>query len=331
MEELMRVLLLLLILLLAACTDTKQSVDTSSDNTSTNEESLIETTTDESNSEQANEEETLLETEEAFADDSTYGEHPYLAQVNYDIDLIIEELARRVAEYPRYAGEVSKTLTGFSGEENRSYTLNYEIITDGEERPHEYAFHYSMSEENSVVQGTSTRREGYHFTNDKSYEMLQFNEEDEPYWDSFDLEERMESDFAPEVYLTPQELFNRLLAVEDDEAKYISLHDEEQALLEISYTLSPDKHVNIMDFLLLDPFDQYTYFFNDRIFDFKGDASIHIMINTNTMLPNAYILTFQMDSLEVDSNLEMITSHKFDFETEIEDIVVPEEFINMAE
>ena len=327
----MRVLLLLLILLLAACTDTEQSVNISSENTSNNEETLIEPATEESNSEQANEEETLQETEEAFADDSTYGEHPYLKQVNYDIDLIIEELARRVAEYPRYAGKIEKTLRGFAEEEYRGYTLNYEIITDGEERPHEYAFHYTMSEENSNGPGTSSQREGYHFTNDRSYEMIQFNEDENAYWDSFDLEEIMESDFAPEVFLTPQELFNRLLAVEDDESKYISMHDEEQALLEISYTLSPDKHVNIMDFLLLDPFDQYTYFFNDRIFDFKGDASIHIMINTNTMLPNAYILTFQMDSLEVDSNLEMIASHKFDFETEIEDIVVPEEFINMAE
>lgn len=330
MEELMRVLLLLLILLLAACTDTNPSVDTASDNTSNNEESFIETATEETNSEQANEEETLQQTEETFAD-STYGEHPYLAQVNYDIDLIIEELARRVAEYPRYAGEVSKTLTGFSGEEYRSYTLNYEIITDGEERPHEYAFHYTMSEENSNGPGTSSRREGYHFTNERSYEMIQFNEDENTYWDSFDLEEIMESDFAPEVYLTPQELFTRLLAVEEDEAKYISLHDEEQALLEVSYTLSPDKHINIMDYLLLDPFDQYTYFFNDRIFDFKGDASIHIIINTNTMLPNAYTLTFEMDSLDVDSNLDMIASHSFDFNSEIEDIIVPEEFINMVE
>ena len=263
-----------------------------------------------------------VSTSSEIANEGTEAEEPSLTEVSQIIDMMKE----RVASITEYAGAVQKTRADVYLEERTysSYNLAYRATEVGQyNSDHKFKVHYTQEieypEENMTY-------EGYYYPDDVWYVKNSYSNE----WYYFDLIQFKDEPNQIGFFVSPKILLDYLTPIAD--LGRITMHDEEQSLMEIAFELNSNTHYGLFSELFLDGYDYQTSFFKDTIYDFLDDEtiSLYIIVDTQHLLPLSFQYNWTMDSQEVDGTIEMSSIQNYDFMTPVEDIIIPEEAIAEA-
>ena len=300
------IILITSIMLLTACGNTNDAQPVEEDVTPTNEQEFS--------------------TSEETTNEGSQAEDPILKEIEYDPAKMIEMMKERVAPITEYAGAVNKIRTDVYLEErtSSSYNLTYTAKEVGQyDSDHKFKVHYMQEieypEENMTY-------EGYYDPDDVWYVKNSYSNE----WYYFDLIQFKDEANQIGFFVSPKILLDYLTPIAH--LGRISMHDEEQSLMEIAFELNSNTHYGLFSELFLDGYDYQTGFFKDTIYDFLDDEtiSLYIIVDTQQLLPLSFQYNWTMDSQEVDDTVEMSSIQNYDFMTPVEDIIIPEEVIAEA-
>ena len=306
------ILLLTFIFVLAACNNTAIPEKTDADASPSTEQQSV------SN----NDSNDKTHTEENYS----WGEDPILKEIEYDPAKMIEMMKERVAPITEYAGAVYKIRADVYLEErtSSSYNLTYTATEVGQyDSDHKFKVHYMQEieypEENMTY-------EGYYYPDDVWYVKNSYSNE----WYYFDLIEFKDEANQIGFFVSPKILLDYLTPIAD--LGRISMHDEEQSLMEIAFELNSDTHYEIFAGLFVSGLDYMTNFYHDAIYDLVEDETVYlyVIVDTSRILPLSFTYSHTMDSQDVEGTIKTTATQNYDFTTPVDPIIIPEEVITEA-
>lgn len=307
------IILLVAAMLLTACNDTDNAQPSEGDVTVTNEQET-------STAEETSDETTVTPTE------FTEGEDPILKEVDYDSVKIIEIMKERVASITEYTGAVNKLKTDVYLEDRTysSYDLTYTATEVGQyNSDRKFKVHYKQEIEYPEEKLTY---ESYYYPDDIWYLKNSFANE----WSYFDLSDLQDEENQIDFFASPKVFLDYLMPVAD--LGHITMHDEEQGLMEIAFELNSNTHYDIVAGLFVSGLDYMTNFYHDAIYDLVEDETVYlyVIVDTTRVLPLSFTYNHTMDSKDVEGTIETTATQSYDFTTPVDDIIIPEEVIAEA-
>ena len=306
------VLLVAFVFVLTACSNTTTPEQTDADSSTSTEQKTV------SNNNSTDE----TQTEEHDG----WGEDPVLQEIEYDPVKILEIMKERVASITEYSGSVHKLRNDVYLEESTysSYDLTYTATEVGQyNSDYKFKVHYEQTIEYTDENLTY---ESYYYPDDVWYLKNSFANE----WSYFDLSDLQDEENQIDFFASPKIFLDYLMPVAD--LGHITMHDEEQGLMEIAFELNSDTHYEIVAGLFVSGLDYMTNFYHDAIYDLVEDETIYldVIIDTSRVLPLSFSYNHTMDSEDVEGTIETTATQSYDFTTPVDPIIIPEEVITEA-
>ena len=303
------IFLLAATILLTACNDTNNAQPSEGDVAATNEQEAS-------------------PSEEAMATIpiNPEAEDPILKEVDYNPAKIIEIMQERAASITEYAGAVHKTRADVYLEDRTysSYDLTYTATEVGQYNS-DYKFKVHYKQEIEYPEENLTY-ESYYYPDDVWYLKNSFANE----WSYFDLSDLQDQENQIDFFASPKVFLDYLMPVAD--LGHITMHDEEQGLMEIAFELNSSTHYDIFAGLFVSGLDYMTDFYHDAIYDLVEDETVYlyVIIDTSRVLPLSFSYNHTMDSQDVEGTIETTATQSYDFTTPVDDIIIPNEVIAEA-
>ena len=234
------ILLIAFVFVLTACSNTTTSEQSDAD--------------DSTSAEQKN-----VSTNDSTEENSGWGEDPILNEIDYDPAKIIEIMKERVAPIMEYSGAVNKLKEDvYLGESTySSYDLTYTATEVGQyNSDYKFKVHYEQTIEYT---DENLMYESYYYPDDVWYLKNSFANE----WSYFNLSDLQDQENQIGFFASPKIFLDYLMPVAD--LGYITMHDEEQGLMEIAFELNSDTHYDIVAGLFVSGLDYITNFYHDTI------------------------------------------------------------------
>ena len=235
-------------------------------------------------------------------------------------------MKERVAPITEYSGAVNKLKEDvYLGESTyRSYDLTYTATEVGQyNSDYKFKVHYEQTIEYT---DENLMYESYYYPDDVWYLKNSFANE----WSYFDLSDLQDEENQIDFFASPKKFLDYLIPVAD--LGHITMHNEEQGLMEIAFELNSDTHYEIFAGLFVSGLDYMTNFYHDAIYDLVEDetVSLYVIVDTSRILPLSFTYSHTMDSQDVEGTIETTATQSYDFTTPVDPIIIPEEVIAEA-
>ena len=302
------ILLIAFVFVLTACSNTTTSEQSDADASTPTEQETV-------------------STNDSTEENSGWGEDPILNEIDYDPAKIIEIMKERVAPITEYSGAVNKlTEDVYLGEStyNSSYDLTYTATEVGQyNSDYKFKVHYEQTIEYT---DEKLMYESYYYPDDVWYLKNSFANE----WSYFDLSDLQDQENQIHFFASPKILLDYLTPIAD--LGHITMHDEEQGLMEIAFELNSDTHYDIVAGLFVSGLDYMTNFYHDAIYDLVEDETVYlsVIVDTPRILPLSFTYSHTMDSQDVEGTIKTTATQNYDFTTPVDPIIIPEEVIAEA-